>query len=84
MLNQSQKPATPATPRIFSPTRDQAAWVRANPGYVRISAARLGQFAKRGTLRADGTFIAESPNFPLHDGNGDFTVGIPVVPKRRR
>jgi len=83
MLNQTSHPA-PAPKRIASPTREQAAWMRAHPGYMRISHARLGQFSKRGTLRADGTFIPESPKFPVMDGNGDFSVGLPVTVKRKR
>ena len=81
MLNQ---PSAPAPTRVASPTREQAAWIRKNPGYMRLSQARLGQFAKRGTLRADGTFIAESSQFPVRDGGGDISVGVPVATKRKR
>jgi hypothetical protein len=69
--------------RATTPTAEQHAWLRKNPGYIRTSHVRNAKFSKRGTLRADGTFIPESGKIPIMDGNGGFGVGI-LQAKRRR
>ena len=77
-------PFAPPPPRQNPPpTPAQEAWLRARPDYVRISHLLLGKFTQRGTLRPCGTFIPED-RMALHDGNGDFSVGIPAAMPRKR
>ena len=68
----------PPPPQNAPPTEAQLDWMRNNPRYARMSHG-LNQvgWSNRGTLRADGTFIDEN-RMPVHDGNGDFGVGIPI------
>lgn len=75
----------PAPPRNHPPTAAQHTWLRSNKAHMRMSHSRSIKFKMRGTLKADGTFIPESHKHPLMDGNGDFSVGMPIAaPKRRR
>jgi len=72
-------------PQGSPPTAAQTAWLKANKAYARMSHVRhVVQFSNRGTLQADGSFVAESGRTPVMDGNGAFGVGIVVVRKRRR
>lgn len=67
------------------PSAAQTAWLRANKAFVRMSHVRhILKFSNRGTLREDGTFVAESGRTPVTDGNGSFGVGVPVIRRRRR
>lgn len=63
--------------RTAAPTAEQAAWLQAHPNYIRTSHTRF-RCQMRGTLRPDGTFVAESHDAPVFDGNGAFGVGIPL------
>ena len=59
------------------PTSAQVAWRQQNPDYVRTSLG-FGLYDSRGTLRPDGSFIAEGPGSPVHDStDGSYGVGIP-------
>jgi hypothetical protein len=63
--------------QMAPPTDAQIQWRRQNPEYVRTSLG-FGPFDSRGTLRPDGTFIAEGPGQPVHDStDGSYGVGIP-------
>jgi hypothetical protein len=66
------------------PTSMQKTWLRDHKSFVRMSHHRAMKFTSRGTLKQDGSFITEAPGRPVHDGNGDFGVGIPTAPARRR
>jgi hypothetical protein len=77
--------AAPVSPQAPQPTAAQHAWMQAHPQFVRLSHSRAGRFqGGKGTLRADGTFILEKPGFPIHDGNGDFGVGVPLISTKRK
>jgi hypothetical protein len=64
------------------PTTAQTDWMKANKNYLRTTHLRV-RFAKKGTLRPDGTFLPATGRMPVMDGNGSFGVGVPM-PKRRR
>lgn len=66
------------------PTAAQRAWLGSHKTYVRMSHHRAMKFSARGTLKQDGSFIPETAGHPVHDGGGDFGVGIPNAPARRR
>lgn len=67
--------------RTSTPTAEQAAWLAAHPHYIRTSHARY-RCQMRGTLQPDGTFVHESHEHPIMDGNGSFGVGIPLRKSR--
>ena len=63
-------------------TKAQSDWLKARKNYMRTSHTRL-KFTNKGTLQADGTFVAASGRTPVMDGNGSFGVGTPVLKRRR-
>jgi hypothetical protein len=71
-------------PRSKPPTKAQHDWLKAHPGFVRISHLRAAKTIERGTLLDDGTFRAEGPGQPLMDGNGAFSVARIVAPHKGR
>ncbi len=70
--------------KTASVTGEQLAWLKTNRAYARIRHSGLAAFARRGTLRPDGTFIPESWRDPVTNGNGSFGVGVPLVLRRKR
>ena len=59
-------------------TGEQKAWLTAHPDYrpIGVTGGRT-RFAKRGALKADGTFVAVTRAAPLIDEcDGAFGVGI--------
>jgi hypothetical protein len=61
-------------------TNEQAAWLRENPAYAPIGVAGgTARWTKRGTLKADGTFVGATRANPLpnpSDRSGAFGVGV--------
>lgn len=59
-------------------TNEQHAWLQAHPDYTMIGAVggRV-RYAKRGTLKKDGTFVPATRSAPLIDTrDGGFGVGV--------
>lgn len=74
----------PPPPQNAPPSEAQFEWFRNNPRYVRMShGLTLVKFSDQGTLRLDGSFIPDA-KMPVHDGNGDFGVGVPIIQQQRR
>ena len=71
-------------PQAAPPTEAQTAWLKAHQNYMRISHSRGQHYTQRGTLQPDGTFVPEAPGRPVMDGNGCFSVGVPVAQRGRR
>lgn len=56
-------------------TEEQTAWLKAHPEYQPIGFGRV--YAKRGTLKPDGTFVPVSKAYPVKETGGNFGVGVP-------
>ena len=66
-------------------TKAQIDWLKAHPGYARMGhVAHRVRFQKKGTLRADGTFVPAAGKTPVTDGAGSVGVGVAVKRRRRR
>lgn len=60
-------------------TNEQSRWLKANPAFRPIGVVGgLIYYTQRGTLHADGRYVAFSPQTPVVAENGSFGVGVPT------